>query len=162
MKHLSRALVLITLCIMESAALAAEATSNRVQLENELAFGSEEVAPLSGWRAGGANVQLTEEHVKDGRYAARVSHSSPAFSGVMKSIEPISPEPITMNTCRSGQHLQHVVHEPREIVDGRDGGLVLDNGGVLKVGRCSLFKSQDLDPGRQFRGGMQSRSARPC
>jgi hypothetical protein len=100
MKHLSRALVLITLCIMESAALAAEATSNRVQLENELAFGSEEVAPLSGWRAGGANVQLTEEHVKDGRYAARVSHSSPAFSGVMKSIEPISPEPITMNTCR--------------------------------------------------------------
>src|SRR5512145_2880907 len=42
-----------------------------------------------------------------------------------------------------GQHLQHVVHELREIVDGRDGGLVLDNGGVLKVGRCSLFKSQD-------------------
>ena len=26
------------------------------------------------------------------------------------------------------EHLQHVVHEPREIVDGRDGGLVLDMG----------------------------------
>jgi hypothetical protein len=87
MKHQPRALVLVTLCIMEGAAVAAAATSNRVQLENELRFESEEVAPLSGWRAGGANVQLTDEHVKDGRYAARISHSSATFGGIMKSIE---------------------------------------------------------------------------
>lgn len=72
---------------MEGAAVVAEAPSNRVQLETELRFESEDVAPLSGWRAGGANVQLTDEHVKDGRYAARISHSSSAFGGIVKSIE---------------------------------------------------------------------------
>lgn len=87
MKHVSPAHVLITLCIMEGAAVAAEATSNRVQLENELRFESEEVVPLSGWRAGGANVQLTDENVKDGRQAARISHPSPAFGGIIGSIE---------------------------------------------------------------------------
>ena len=87
MDHLSRSLVLVAVCIMERAAVAAEATSTRLQLENELRFESGEVAPLSGWRAGGANVQLTDEHVKDGRYAARISHSSSAFGGIMKSIE---------------------------------------------------------------------------
>lgn len=87
MNHLSRSLVLVAMCIMEGTAVAAEATSSRVQLENELRFESEEAAPLSGWRAGGANVQLTDEHVKDGRYAARVSHSSSAFGGIMKSID---------------------------------------------------------------------------
>lgn len=83
----SRSLVLVAICIIQSAAFAAETASSRAQLERELRFENADVAPLTGWRAGRANVQLTDEHVKEGKYAARVSHSSSAFGGIMRSIE---------------------------------------------------------------------------
>src|SRR5678816_2080589 len=87
MDPLSRSLGLVAMCTMQCAAFAAEIASSRAQLESELRFESEEVASLSGWSAAGANVQLTDEHVRDGKYAARISHSSSAFGGIMKSIE---------------------------------------------------------------------------
>lgn len=87
MERLSRSLVLVATGLIASTATAAETTSSRAQLESELRFESGEVASLSGWSVAGANVQLTDEQVKEGKYAARVSHSSAAFGGMMKSIE---------------------------------------------------------------------------
>jgi hypothetical protein len=72
MESLTRSLVLVALGVVQGPTFAAEPASSRRYLESELRFESEETGSLSGWRVDGADVQLTDEHVKDGKHAARI------------------------------------------------------------------------------------------